>query len=158
MTDRTTVPWKLTHSATSFLNFLGSYLCFICPIVACMMYVPNPPNPAFLLNLTNVMTQSRLLAHPQRQPPHPFPLQILPRLNLPIHLRLQPARLHSMDHRNRSRNPRGRIRPITGLNRSRGCQDIQYGFLAIHHRGGVGVLHCLPDLASRDISRRIGCG
>ncbi|EED19108.1 allantoin permease, putative [Talaromyces stipitatus ATCC 10500] len=31
------VPWKLTHSATSFLNFLGSYLCFICPIVACMV-------------------------------------------------------------------------------------------------------------------------
>uniref|UniRef100_A0A093UQF2 Allantoin permease n=1 Tax=Talaromyces marneffei PM1 TaxID=1077442 RepID=A0A093UQF2_TALMA len=31
------IPWKLTHSATSFLNFLGSYLCFICPIVACMV-------------------------------------------------------------------------------------------------------------------------
>ncbi|KAL2817985.1 permease for cytosine/purines, uracil, thiamine, allantoin-domain-containing protein [Aspergillus cavernicola] len=31
------VPWKLTYSATSFLTFLGSYLCFICPIVACMV-------------------------------------------------------------------------------------------------------------------------
>ncbi|KAF9875176.1 allantoin transport [Colletotrichum karsti] len=31
------VPWKLTYSAASFLTFLGSYLCFICPIVACMI-------------------------------------------------------------------------------------------------------------------------
>ncbi|KAJ0419441.1 permease for cytosine/purines, uracil, thiamine, allantoin-domain-containing protein [Aspergillus carlsbadensis] len=31
------VPWKLTYSATSFLTFLGSYLCFICPIVAIMV-------------------------------------------------------------------------------------------------------------------------
>ncbi|QKX63280.1 uncharacterized protein TRUGW13939_10449 [Talaromyces rugulosus] len=31
------VPWKLTYSASSFLTFLGSYLCFICPIVACMI-------------------------------------------------------------------------------------------------------------------------
>ncbi|KAL5337503.1 permease for cytosine/purines, uracil, thiamine, allantoin-domain-containing protein [Aspergillus crustosus] len=31
------VPWKLTYSATSFITFLGSYLCFICPIVACMV-------------------------------------------------------------------------------------------------------------------------
>ncbi|SPN99079.1 related to uracil permease [Cephalotrichum gorgonifer] len=31
------VPWKLTYSAASFLSFLSSYLCFICPIVACMV-------------------------------------------------------------------------------------------------------------------------
>ncbi|KAH7303877.1 putative allantoin permease [Stachybotrys elegans] len=31
------VPWKLTYSASSFLTFLGSYLCFICPIVAIMV-------------------------------------------------------------------------------------------------------------------------
>ncbi|KAF7125404.1 hypothetical protein CNMCM5793_001582 [Aspergillus hiratsukae] len=31
------VPWKLTYSASSFLTFLGSYLCFICPIVSIMM-------------------------------------------------------------------------------------------------------------------------
>ncbi|KAL1845917.1 hypothetical protein VTK73DRAFT_413 [Phialemonium thermophilum] len=31
------VPWKLTYSAASFLTFLGSYLCFICPIVGCMV-------------------------------------------------------------------------------------------------------------------------
>ncbi|RDW86071.1 uncharacterized protein DSM5745_02713 [Aspergillus mulundensis] len=31
------VPWKLTYSATSFITFLGSYLCFICPIVAIMV-------------------------------------------------------------------------------------------------------------------------
>lgn len=31
------VPWKLVNSATSFLTFLGSYVCFICPIVACMV-------------------------------------------------------------------------------------------------------------------------
>ncbi|RLL93203.1 hypothetical protein CFD26_100974 [Aspergillus turcosus] len=31
------VPWKLTYSASSFLTFLGSYLCFICPIVSVMM-------------------------------------------------------------------------------------------------------------------------
>ncbi|KAJ5578632.1 uncharacterized protein N7459_007596 [Penicillium hispanicum] len=31
------VPWKLTYSASSFLTFLNSYLCFICPIVAVMI-------------------------------------------------------------------------------------------------------------------------
>ncbi|OKL62315.1 hypothetical protein UA08_03031 [Talaromyces atroroseus] len=31
------VPWKLTYSASSFITFLGSYLCFICPIVSCMI-------------------------------------------------------------------------------------------------------------------------
>ncbi|KAL2810803.1 permease for cytosine/purines, uracil, thiamine, allantoin-domain-containing protein [Aspergillus granulosus] len=57
------VPWKLTYSATSFLTFLGSYLCFICPIVACMvvdyylirhgnihtpsLYTPTPGTPYY---------------------------------------------------------------------------------------------------------------
>lgn len=104
------------------------------------------------------MIQSRLLAHPQRQPAHPFLVQTLQRLNLPLYLRLQPARLRSLDRRNRPRNPRGRIRPITRKHRSRGSQDLQHGFLAIHHRGRVGVLHRLPDLASRDIPRRNRCG
>ncbi|KAK4868277.1 hypothetical protein LT330_006999 [Penicillium expansum] len=31
------VPWKLTYSASSFLTFLNSYLCFMCPIVAMMI-------------------------------------------------------------------------------------------------------------------------
>lgn len=31
------VPWLLVNSAQNFLTFLGSYLCFITPIVACMM-------------------------------------------------------------------------------------------------------------------------
>ncbi|KAI0475176.1 putative allantoin permease [Xylariaceae sp. FL0804] len=31
------VPWLLVSSAKSFLTFLGSYLCFITPVVACMM-------------------------------------------------------------------------------------------------------------------------
>lgn len=113
-------------------------------------YIHNPPFPPYSL-LT--CWQSRLLAHPQRQPAHPLSVQTLPRLNLPLHLRLQPARLRSLDRRNRPRNPRGRIRPFTGLNRSRSSQDIQHGFLAIHHRGGFGVLHRLLDLARRDIPR-----
>ncbi|KAH8880794.1 putative allantoin permease [Thozetella sp. PMI_491] len=31
------VPWLLVNSAQNFLTFLGSYLCFITPVVACMM-------------------------------------------------------------------------------------------------------------------------
>ncbi|KUJ19518.1 putative allantoin permease [Mollisia scopiformis] len=31
------VPWLLVNSAANFLTFLGSYLCFITPIVACMI-------------------------------------------------------------------------------------------------------------------------
>ncbi|EOO00282.1 putative allantoin transport protein [Phaeoacremonium minimum UCRPA7] len=31
------VPWLLVNSAQNFLTFLGSYLCFITPIIACMM-------------------------------------------------------------------------------------------------------------------------
>ncbi|KAJ6103573.1 hypothetical protein N7486_003795 [Penicillium sp. IBT 16267x] len=57
------VPWKLTYSAASFLTFLGSYLCFICPIVSVMivdywisrrgnihvpsLYNPTPGSPYF---------------------------------------------------------------------------------------------------------------
>lgn len=29
------VPWKLVYSASSFLTFLGSYVCLITPIAAC---------------------------------------------------------------------------------------------------------------------------
>lgn len=31
------MPWLLVNSAANFLTFLGSYLCFISPIVACMI-------------------------------------------------------------------------------------------------------------------------
>ncbi|KAL4969928.1 nucleobase cation symporter-1 family protein [Aspergillus stella-maris] len=64
------VPWKLTYSATSFITFLGSYLCFICPIVAIMvvdyylirrgnlhipsLYNPQPETPYFYTSGFNV--------------------------------------------------------------------------------------------------------
>lgn len=32
-----TVPWKIVASAASFLTFLGSYVCFLSPLVAVMM-------------------------------------------------------------------------------------------------------------------------
>ncbi|KAL4942361.1 hypothetical protein BDV06DRAFT_222214 [Aspergillus oleicola] len=64
------VPWKLTYSATSFITFLGSYLCFICPIVAIMLvdyylirrgnihvpslYTPIPETPYFYTSGFNV--------------------------------------------------------------------------------------------------------
>lgn len=31
------VPWKLQASAATFLTFLGSYVCFVSPLVAFMM-------------------------------------------------------------------------------------------------------------------------
>jgi NCS1 family nucleobase:cation symporter-1 len=33
------VPWKIQASATTFLTFLGSYVSFIAPLIAIMMYV-----------------------------------------------------------------------------------------------------------------------
>ncbi|KAL4799482.1 permease for cytosine/purines, uracil, thiamine, allantoin-domain-containing protein [Aspergillus venezuelensis] len=64
------VPWKLTYSATSFITFLGSYLCFICPIVAIMvvdyylirrgnlhvpsLYTPQPGTPYFYTSGFNI--------------------------------------------------------------------------------------------------------
>ncbi|KAL4954441.1 permease for cytosine/purines, uracil, thiamine, allantoin-domain-containing protein [Aspergillus filifer] len=64
------VPWKLTYSATSFITFLGSYLCFICPIVAIMIvdyylirrgnlhvpsiYTPAPGTPYFYTSGFNI--------------------------------------------------------------------------------------------------------
>ncbi|KAJ5605509.1 Permease cytosine/purine uracil thiamine allantoin [Penicillium lagena] len=63
-------PWKLTYSASSFLTFLGSYLCFICPIVSVMivdywicrrgnihvpsLYNPNPGAPYFYTHGFNI--------------------------------------------------------------------------------------------------------
>lgn len=57
------VPWKLVYSAASFLTFLGSYVCLITPIGACMivdywlvrngnvhvpsLYKPNSSSPYF---------------------------------------------------------------------------------------------------------------
>ncbi|KAL4907001.1 hypothetical protein BDW74DRAFT_131196 [Aspergillus multicolor] len=64
------VPWKLTYSATSFITFLGSYLCFICPIVAIMvvdyllirkgnlhvpsLYAPKPGTPYYYTHGFNI--------------------------------------------------------------------------------------------------------
>ncbi|KAI1340688.1 putative allantoin permease [Xylariaceae sp. FL0016] len=64
------VPWLLVNSAQNFLTFLGSYLCFITPIVACMMvdywvvrkgnfhvpslYRPEPSSPYYYIGGWNL--------------------------------------------------------------------------------------------------------
>jgi len=50
------VPWKIQASATTFLTFLGSYVAFIAPLIAIMMYVKSLPDHClmFYLQFTSV--------------------------------------------------------------------------------------------------------